>query len=81
LSSYALLPNYSNNWKRLGFSDDDVASLSDRLVDALFAWGDVDVIAERIAEHRAAGANHVCVRVVPSRSGMHRHAWRALAGI
>jgi probable F420-dependent oxidoreductase len=81
LKDYAQLPNYANNWRRLGFTDDEIDARSDRLVDALFAWGDVDVIAERIAQHRAAGANHVCVQVVPSRAGMHRDAWRALAGI
>lgn len=81
LSHYVQLPNYANNWRRLGFTDDDLASLSDRLIDALFAWGDVDAIAERIAQHRAAGADHVCVQVAPSRAGLHRDAWRALAGI
>jgi len=58
-----------------------IASASDRLVDALFAWGDVDAIAERVAEHRAAGADHVCVQVVPSRAGLQRDAWRVLAGV
>jgi probable F420-dependent oxidoreductase len=80
LSGYAALPNYSNNWKRQGFSDDDVASLSDRLVDSLFVWGDVDAIAERVAQHRAAGANHVCLQVVPA-GAMHRDAWRTLAAV
>jgi probable F420-dependent oxidoreductase len=79
---YTGLPNYVNNWKRLGFTDDDVASLSDRLVDALVAWGDVDAIAARVAEHRAAGADHVCLQVL-QRPGnpMPRAAWRALAGV
>jgi len=80
LKRYAQLPNYTNNWKRLGFTDDDVTSLSDRLVDALFVWGDVDAVAERVTQHRAAGADHVCLQVVPGR-GMHRDAWKALAGI
>ena len=80
LSRYALLPNYTNNWKRVGFSDEDVNSLSDRLVDGLFAWGDVDAIAARVAEHRAAGADHVCLQVVPGGS-IHRDTWKSLAGI
>jgi probable F420-dependent oxidoreductase len=82
LGGYAGLPNYVNNWKRLGFTDDDVSSLSDRLVDALFAWGDVDAIAARVEEHRAAGADHVCLQVVqePGRP-MPRAAWKALAGM
>ena len=79
LEHYARLPNYVNNWKRLGFDDGDVSSLSDRLIDALFAWGDVDAIAERVAQHRAAGADHVCLQVVPSQAGMHPEAWRALS--
>jgi probable F420-dependent oxidoreductase len=82
LAGYATLPNYVNNWKRLGFTDDDVASLSDRLVDALVAWGDADAIAARVTEHRSAGADHVCLQAlqapgVPSA----RATWKALAGI
>ncbi|RMH85676.1 MAG: TIGR03620 family F420-dependent LLM class oxidoreductase [Actinomyces sp.] len=63
---YAGLPNYTNNWKRLGFSDDDIAQRSDRLVDALVAWGDADAIAARIHAHRDAGADHVCIQVLPT---------------
>jgi probable F420-dependent oxidoreductase len=82
LEIYVTLPNYMNNWKRFGLTDDDVASVSDRLVDSLVAWGDVDAIAARIAEHRAAGADHVCVQVLQADpSAMAREAWRALAGI
>jgi probable F420-dependent oxidoreductase len=82
LGAYVGLPNYVNNWKRLGFTDDDVASLSDGLVDALFAWGDVDAIAARVDEHRAAGADHVCLQVVQApRSPIPRSAWKALAGV
>jgi probable F420-dependent oxidoreductase len=82
LGAYVGLPNYVNNWKRLGFTDDDVASLSDGLVDALFAWGDVDAIAARVDEHRAAGADHVCLQVVHApRSPIPRSAWKALAGV
>jgi probable F420-dependent oxidoreductase len=82
LGGYVSLPNYVNNWKRLGFTDDDVTSLSDRLVDALVAWGDVDAIAARVAEHRAAGADHVCLQVLQARgSPSPRTAWEALAGV
>ncbi|MCU1459835.1 MAG: hypothetical protein JWL73_3927 [Actinomycetia bacterium] len=79
LQLYAQLPNYANNWKRVGFTDDDVTSISDRLIDAVIAWGDVDAIAARVAEHRAAGADHVCLQVMPDRNP--RDAWRALAGV
>ena len=78
---YTGLPNYVNNWKRLGFTDDDVATLSDRLIDALFAWGDADAINARIDEHRKAGADHVCLQVLraPGGTPMPRDVWRALA--
>jgi probable F420-dependent oxidoreductase len=80
LGGYAVLPNYTNNWKRLGFTDDDVATLSDRLVDALIAHGDVEAIAARVQEHRDAGADHVCVQVLNAPgSPMNRAAWRELA--
>lgn len=64
LSVYAGLPNYTNNWKRLGFTDDDVASLSDRLVDGLVVCGDVEAIAARVQAHRDAGADHVCIQLI-----------------
>ena len=64
LGIYATLPNYVNNWKRLGFTDEDADSLSDRLIDALIAWGDPDTVADRVQAHREAGADHVCVQVI-----------------
>jgi probable F420-dependent oxidoreductase len=80
LDGYVGLPNYVNNWKRLGFTDDDIASKSDRFVDALVAWGDVDAINARVGEHHAAGADHVCVQVLGERGApMDRAAWRTLA--
>ncbi|MGH9050527.1 MAG: TIGR03620 family F420-dependent LLM class oxidoreductase [Acidimicrobiia bacterium] len=80
LTLYRTLPNHTNNWRRQCFTEDDIDSLSDRLVDALFVWGDVDAVAQRVAQHRAAGADHVCLQVAPARR-MHRDAWKALAGI
>jgi probable F420-dependent oxidoreductase len=62
---YLGLPNYVNNLRRLGWSDDDLASPgSDRLVDAIVAWGDESAISERVASQHAAGASHVCVQVL-----------------
>jgi probable F420-dependent oxidoreductase len=79
LSIYLRLPNYTNNLKRQGFIDEDFAEGgSDRLVDALVAWGEVDRILERIAEHREAGANHVALQVL-SPAGLPRSEWRILA--
>lgn len=65
LDIYLNLANYLNSWKRLGFSDQDVAkSGSDRLVDAVVAYGSVDAIAARLKEHLDAGADHVLVQVL-----------------
>ncbi|KUI48303.1 LLM class F420-dependent oxidoreductase [Mycobacterium sp. GA-1199] len=65
LEIYLNLTNYLNNWKRLGFTDDEVARPGgDRLVDAVVAYGTVDAIAARLEEHHAAGADHVPVQVL-----------------
>jgi 2-methylisocitrate lyase-like PEP mutase family enzyme len=83
VKGYGALANYANNWLRLGFSAEDIANTSDRLVDALFAWGGVDRIAERVNAHLDAGADHVCLQVVGARTapdvGAIRPAWRELA--
>ena len=65
LAIYLGLPNYVNSWRRLGFDEQDVAPPgSDRLVDALVAWGDEATAAGRVRAHLDAGADHVCVQVV-----------------
>ena len=65
LDVYLGLANYLNNFKRLGFTDEDLAKPgSDRLVDALVAYGTVDAIAARLKEHLDAGADHVPVQVL-----------------
>jgi len=65
LEIYFNLTNYLNSWKRLGFTDEDVARPgSDRLVDAVVAYGTADAIAARLKEHLAAGADHVPVQVL-----------------
>jgi probable F420-dependent oxidoreductase len=81
LATYLSLPNYTNNLRRLGFGDDDLAEGgSDRLVDALVAWGDEEAIAARVAAHRDAGADHVCVQVLGSRlTDLPLDQWRRLA--
>jgi probable F420-dependent oxidoreductase len=64
VSRYLDLPNYTNNLRRLGFTEDDLAGRgSNRLIDAIVAWGDVEAIRRRIMEHSAAGADHVCMQV------------------
>jgi probable F420-dependent oxidoreductase len=65
LEIYLNLANYLNSWKRLGFTDEDVAKPgSDRLVDAVVAYGTPDEIAARLKEHITAGADHVAVQVL-----------------
>jgi probable F420-dependent oxidoreductase len=80
-SPYITLPNYVDNWLRHGFEPADVANGgSDRLVDALVAWGDAEAVAARIREHLDAGADHVALHVVSDgAAGVPRAAWRALA--
>lgn len=62
---YLAAPNYANNFRRLGFGDADLAgSGSDRLIDALVAWGDLDAVCARIRAHWDAGADQVCVQAL-----------------
>ncbi|MEA2432082.1 MAG: hypothetical protein QOF65_561 [Thermoleophilaceae bacterium] len=80
LEIYLQLPNYTNNLRRLGFGDDDLAGGgSDRLVDALVAWGDDEAIRARVDEHREAGADQVLIQAVSGRDGLPRDEWRRLA--
>jgi probable F420-dependent oxidoreductase len=83
LQTYLALPNYANNWKRHGFTDDDIANGgSDRLVDALIGWGDEAAIAARVQQHRDAGADHVCVQVLTSDPrALPVDEWRTLAPV
>lgn len=78
---YVGLPNYANNLRRLGFTEDDFADGgSDRLVDAIVAWGSVDHAVARVKAHFDAGADHVCVQMLPrERRGVPVDQWRELA--
>ena len=59
------LDNYVNNWRRLGFGDDELAGGgSDRFIDANVAWGTEEAIRKRIQEHWDAGADHVCIQSI-----------------
>ena len=75
------LPNYTNNLLRLGFTDDDIADGgSDRLVDAIVAWGDEAAVRARVRAHHDAGADHVCVQVLSGRGEASPvEGWRRLA--
>jgi probable F420-dependent oxidoreductase len=65
LAIYLTLPNYTNNWLRLGFQEADFSNGgSDKLIDGVIAWGDLKVMLNRIREHHSAGADHVCIQVL-----------------
>ena len=80
---YLNLPNYRNNLLRLGYPQAELANGgSDRLVDAIVAWGDAARIAARVREHHAAGADHVCIQVLtePAQDvAAVMQGWRTLA--
>ncbi|MFF9091627.1 LLM class F420-dependent oxidoreductase [Streptomyces sp. NPDC014802] len=84
LAVYLGLPNYTNTFLRLGFTEDDLAGGgSDRLLDAVFAWGDEDRIRERVESYLKAGADHVALQVVTGRDreDLPREEWRRLASL
>ncbi|MET9394197.1 LLM class F420-dependent oxidoreductase [Streptomyces sp. NPDC006624] len=84
LETYLPLANYTNNFLRLGFTEDDLRDGgSDRLVDALFAWGDETALRARIDGFLEAGADHVALQVVDGepRGVLPRQAWRDLAAL
>jgi len=67
LGFYLTLPNYANNFLRLGFDESDFKDGgSNRIIDAIIAWGDLNAIRDRIRAHHAAGADHVCIQVLTS---------------
>ncbi|MDY7101825.1 MAG: LLM class F420-dependent oxidoreductase [Actinomycetota bacterium] len=80
MAVYLRAPNYLNNLRRLGFGDDDFADGgSDRIVDAIVAWGDEKAIADRVKQHHDAGADHVCIQVLRNDNESPEADWRALA--
>ncbi|MFF7243541.1 TIGR03620 family F420-dependent LLM class oxidoreductase [Embleya sp. NPDC008237] len=74
-------PHQQANVRRLGFGDEDiVGGPSRRLVDAIVAYGDTDVLRQRVREHLDAGADHVCVQVLTAAPGeLPVRQWRELA--
>lgn len=60
------IPNYRNSLLRMGFSEAELTDApSDRVADALLAWGDEAAIRRRIQDHWDAGANQVAIQVMP----------------
>ncbi|MFF8314875.1 LLM class F420-dependent oxidoreductase [Streptomyces lydicus] len=77
---YLELPNYVGNLRRFGFDDEDfTGGGSDRLVDALVAWGDVDAVRRRVQEHLDAGADHVALQPLAADGGLGLDQLRELA--
>jgi probable F420-dependent oxidoreductase len=79
---YINLPNYRNNWLRMGLTEADFENGgSDRFVDTTFAWGDVDAINNRIKAHLDAGASHVCIQPVNPNGVVGDLHWEALEAL
>ena len=80
-TGYVMLPNYANNLRRLGYTDEDFAGGgSDRLVDAIVAWGSEEDIVARVQAHFDAGADHVCIQALSERGrDVPVEQWRTLA--
>lgn len=82
MKTYLGLPNYTNNLKRLGWTDEDIAGPTDALVDAVVAWGSLDDIQARIKAHLVGGADHVCVQVLsPDPTKVTMDEFRQLASL
>jgi probable F420-dependent oxidoreductase len=65
LARYMVLPNYRNNWLRVGFTEADRAEGgSDRFIDAMCLWGDAETVKKGLRAHFEAGATHVCLQPV-----------------
>jgi probable F420-dependent oxidoreductase len=80
MARYLQLPNYTNNLRRMGFGDDDLAGPSPRLIDAIVVRGSVDAVVERVNAHHDAGADHVCIQVLTAqKEPPPMRAWQALA--
>ena len=70
-----------NNLRRLGYTEEEVAGEgSDRLVDDIVAWGDLEAVTARVRDHLEAGADHVCVQVLSANPrALPIAEWEALA--
>jgi probable F420-dependent oxidoreductase len=81
VATYLGLPNYLNNFRRMGFTDEDFqGGGSDRMIDELMAWGTPEAAIARAQQHFDAGADHVALQVLtPGKSGFPVASWRILA--
>ena len=78
---YQGLPNYRNNWLRMGLTEDDIHDLSDKFIDTTFAWGNANAIKSRIQEHMDAGATHVCLQPVNPNGNFGELHWESLEAL
>ncbi len=79
LGLFGQIPLYQAHFRRMGFTEDDISQLSDRLVDGLVSWGDEARIAAHVGEHRQAGADQVTVNMITGSSELPLTDWRRLA--
>ena len=80
--TYQALPNYQNNWLRMGLTRADIdGEGSDAFIDATFAWGDAGAIKARIEEHYDAGASHVCIQPVNRDGDFGQVDWATLEAL
>jgi probable F420-dependent oxidoreductase len=84
MATYIRLPNYANNLRRLGYGDDDLGDAtrppSDRMVDAIVAWGTIEQVLARVKAHFDAGASHVSIQVLDHDfMALPMRQWRELA--
>jgi probable F420-dependent oxidoreductase len=81
-ATYLGLPNYTENLRTFGFDDADIdGGGSDRLIDAVIPWGDVETLAAAVQAHHDAGADHVCVQVVGEGQDFPLADYRSLAQV
>lgn len=79
LSFLGAVPAYQASFRRMGFGPDDIAQLSDHLLDNLIVWGEIAPVVERVRALRAAGADHVAVSIVSASAAPSPDEWRELA--
>ena len=81
-ATYQALPNYRNNWLRMGLTEADISGEgTDAFIDATFAWGDAETIRQRILEHLDAGASHVCIQPVNREGRFGEVDWKTLEAL
>lgn len=69
IARYGRLPNYRNNWKRLGYSEDEIERRAPRFVESVVAWGNAEALRNRVDAHYHAGATHVCIQALSTSEG------------